>query len=222
MARRNGKKEFAVIGLGRFGTSLAMTLMEQGFHVLGIDRDTEIVQRLSDQITQAVSLDSTNEDALSAVDIISFDTVVVAIGNNFEGNLMTTVALKSLGVKHVVCKALTERQQAILLRVGADRVVLPEHEAGQRLAWVLAEPRVLDHLELGPGFSVAELRVPPSMVEHTLIETDMRRRYGINVLAVRRGSALTVSPPVNYIFEENDILLVIGADTSIARFCELS
>ena len=195
MARRNGKKEFAVIGLGRFGTSLALTLMGQGFHVLGIDHDPEIVQRLSDQLTQAIALDSTDEDALLAIDITVFDTVVVAIGSHFESNLMTTVALKNLNVRHIVCKALTERQQVILLRVGADRVVLPEHEAGQRLAWVLAEPRVLDHLELGPGFSVAELRVPPSMLKQTLVETDMRRRYGINVLAVRRGSALTVSPP---------------------------
>ncbi len=222
MARRSGKKEFAVIGLGRFGTSLALTLMERGFSVLGIDRESEIVQRLADRITQVVTLDSTNEEALRAVDITSFDAVVVAIGNNFEGNLMTTVALKSLGVRHVVCKAMTERQQAILLRIGADRVVLPEHEAGQRLAWVLTEPRVLDHLELGPGFSVAELRVPRSMIGHTLVGSDVRRRYGINVLAIRRGNALTVSPPANYAFEENDMMLVIGADGSIARFCELT
>lgn len=222
MARRNGKKEFAVIGLGRFGTSLALTLMERGFSVLGIDREPEIVQRLADQITQTVAMDATDEVALQAVDIASFDTAVVAIGNNFEGNLLTTAALKSLGVRNIVCKALTERQQAILLRIGADRVVLPEHEAGQRLAWVLSEPRVLEHLELGPGFSVAELRVPAAMVGHTLIEADLRRRYGINVLAVRRGSNLTVSPPTNYKFEADDQLLVIGADRSIARFCDLA
>lgn len=222
MARRNGHQEFAVVGLGRFGTSLALTLIEQGYHVLGVDREPDIVQRVSDRITRVVAMDSTDEDALQAIDIASFDTVVVAIGNNFEGNLMTTVALKSLGVRNVVCKAHTERQQTILLRVGADRVVLPEHEAGQRLAWRLAEPRVLDHLELGPGFSVAELRVPRSMVGQTLVGSGLRRRFGINVLAVRRGPKLIVTPSAEHVFDESDMILVIGADSSISNFCELA
>lgn len=106
---RNHHHEFAVIGLGRFGASLALTLMQRGFNVLGIDRDPEIVQRLADQITQTVALDATGEDALRAVGIASFDTVVVAIGSNFESNLLATVALKAIGVKQVFCKALTER-----------------------------------------------------------------------------------------------------------------
>lgn len=222
MARRNKRQEFAVIGLGRFGSSLALTLVDRGFYVLGIDREPEIVQNLSDRITHVVSLDSTNEEALRAIDITSFDTVVVAIGNNFEGNVMTTVALKTLGVRHVVCKCLTERQKTILLRVGADRVVLPEHEAGQRLAWRLAEPRVIDHLDLGPGFSVAEQRVPTAWVGKSLIENDLRRRFGINVLAVRRGSMLTVSPSAEYVLNDDDSLLVIGADENIAEFCDMT
>lgn len=222
MARRNGKREIAVIGLGRFGTSLATALTDRGFNVLGIDRDRELVQRLADRCTQMVALDSTDEEALRAVDIASFDTVVVAIGSNFESNLMTTVALKSLGVRHVVCKALTERQRAILERVGADRVVLPEHEAGRRLAKTLTTPVVLDHLELEPGFSVTELRVPQSMVGQTVIEADLRRRYGITVLAVKRGPALTVSPSISYTFDEEDLLVVVGTDESIERLNELS
>ncbi|MFN3373900.1 MAG: potassium channel family protein, partial [Chloroflexus sp.] len=140
MARKPSRLEFAVIGLGRFGRSVALNLIERGHTVLGIDRDPNIVQQLADRMTQVVALDSTNEDALRAVDILSFDTVVVAIGSQFEANLMTTVALKQLGVKRVVCKALNERQQYILTRVGADMVVLPEHEAGARLAWQLSEP----------------------------------------------------------------------------------
>ncbi len=140
MPRLNGKPEFAVIGLGRFGSSLALTLAERGFSVLGIDRDRSIVQALAGRLTQTVALDSTDEQALRAVDIPSFDTVVVAIGSNFEANLLTTVAVKSLGVPHVICKATTDRQRTILLRVGADRVILPEHEAGCRLAQELAAP----------------------------------------------------------------------------------
>jgi trk system potassium uptake protein TrkA len=188
MARRNGSQEFAVIGLGRFGSAVALNLIERGYTVLGIDRDPEIVQKLADRITQIVALDSTNEDALRAVDITSFETVVVAIGTHFENNLMTTVTLKSMGVNRVVCKAVSERQQQILLRVGADQVVLPEHEAGARLAWRLAEPRVLDHLDLGSGFSVAEVRVPNWLVGQSLMTSGLRKRFGINVLAIKRGA----------------------------------
>jgi trk system potassium uptake protein TrkA len=113
---------------------VALALAEQGYSVLGIDRDRDLVQRLADDLTQTVALDATDDDALRAVDITSFETVVVAIGTDFESNLMATTALKALGVRTVICKALTERQQTILLRVGADRVVLPEYEAGRRLA----------------------------------------------------------------------------------------
>lgn len=222
MPSPNKKQEFAVIGLGRFGSSLALTLVQRGFSVLGIDRDRDIVQSLSEQITHAVALDSTNEDALREVDIASFDTVVVAIGSNFECNLMTTVALKSLRVKKVVCKATTHRQRDILLRVGADQVILPEHDAGRRLANVLSGPGVLDQLELAPGYSITELKVPESMVGQTLLETDVRHRFGVTVLVVKRHDTLTVSPATDYTFEHDDLLVVIGNDQDIARLHDLS
>ncbi len=223
MARWNGKQqEYAVIGLGRFGTSLAATLVERGYYVLGIDQNEEIVQRIADQITQAVALDSTDESALRAVDITSFDTVIVSIGHNFECNLMTTVALKSLGVKKVVCKARTQRHHDILLRVGADHVVLPEHDAGRRLAHVLSGPGVLDQLELEPGFSITELRVPRSMIGRTLMESNLRRRCGVTVLLVKRGSSLNVAPAPDYVFEENDLLVVIGGDDALVRLHEIA
>jgi trk system potassium uptake protein TrkA len=220
MARRNGKREFAVIGLGRFGSSVALALLDRGHTVLGIDRDPEIVQRLADRMTQIVALDSTNEDALRAVDILSFDTVVVAIGTHFESNLMTTVTLKGMGVKRVFCKAVSERQQQILLKVGADQVVLPEHEAGARLAHRLVEPRVLDHLELGPGFSVAEIRVPRALVGQTLMASGLRRSHGINVLAIRRDNRLIITPPADLTFTRDDMILVIGSDANISGFCD--
>jgi trk system potassium uptake protein TrkA len=219
MARRNGSSEFAVIGLGRFGSAVALNLIKRGFTVLGIDRDAAIVQSLADRMTQIVALDSTNEEALKAVDITSFDTVVVAIGTNFEANLMTTVTLKGMGVRHVVCKAVSERQQQILLRVGADRVVLPEHEAGARLAWRLAEPRVLDHLELGSGFSVAEIRVPNWLIGQSLMISGLRKRFGINLLAIKRGGEMIVTPSADTVFARDDMLVVIGGDASIANFC---
>jgi trk system potassium uptake protein TrkA len=222
MPQQKQKQEFAVIGLGRFGTSVALALIERDFLVLGIDNDRDIVQRASEQLTQVVALDATDEDALRAVDITSFDTVVVAIGDNFEGNLMTTVALKSLGVRNIVCKTTTERQRAILLRVGADHVVLPEHDAGRRLAHVLTGPGILDQLELEPGYSITELRVPQSLVGHTLLDTDLRRRFGVTVLVVKREQTLTVSPSPDFTFENNDLLVVIGNNADISRLHELT
>lgn len=142
-------QEYAVIGLGRFGSSLARTLMSRGASVLGIDRSPEIVQQMADELTQAVVLDATDENALRDIGITDFHTVIVAIGSNFEANLLTTVALRELGVPNVICKALTIRQRDILLKVGATRVILPEHEAGQRLALELLNPGMLGQLELG-------------------------------------------------------------------------
>lgn len=219
MVQRPRRNEFAVIGLGRFGRSVALQLLERRRTVLGIDRSEAIVQSLADQIPNVIALDSTNEDALRRVEISSFDTVVVAIGTQFEANLMTTVALKSLGVPRVVCKALNEPQQQILLRVGADQVVLPEYESGVRLAWQLAEPHVLEHLNLGYGFSVAELDVPPSLLSKTLIQTDLRRRYAINVLAIKRNGTLLVPPPPEHVLSAGDTILIIGTDSSISAFC---
>ncbi len=209
--------EYAVIGLGRFGSSLAMTLVAQGFNVLGIDRSQDIVQRLSDQLTQVVAMDSTDEDALRAVDILSFDTVVVAIGSDFESNLMTTVALKSLGVRNIICKASTERQRTILLKVGADRVVLPEQDAGRRLAQMMTAPGVLDQLELGPGYSIIEMQVPESLVSKTLADADLRRKFKITVLLIKRGPAFEIPPPANHVFSEDDQLVILGANTDIAK-----
>ncbi len=221
MPQKQHTHEFAVIGLGRFGSSLALALVERGHQVLGIDRSRDLVQKLADQITQVVLLDSTDEDALRAVDILSFDTVVVAIGSDFESNVMTTVALKSLGVSNVVCKASTERQRSILLKVGADRVVLPEQEAGRRLAQVLTAPGVLDQLELEPGYSITELQVPKSMVGHTLVESDLRRRFGITVLVVKRNQSLVVSPPPDYTLADEDLLVVLGANSNISRLHQM-
>lgn len=221
MPQLNGKPEFAVIGLGRFGSSLARTLVERGFSVLGVDRDRAIVQALADQLTQTVALDSTDEAALRAVDIPSFDTVVVAIGSNFEANLLTTVAVKALGVRNVICKATTDRQRTILERIGADRVILPEHEAGRRLAQELAAPGMVDQISLGVEHSITELRAPQSLVGHTLLECDLRRRFGVTVLAVKRGDNLTVFPAPEFTFVRGDLLAVIGENTGIARISEL-
>lgn len=215
------RRDYAVIGLGRFGSSLALALAQQGRSVLGLDVRLELVQRYADRLTQTVALDSTDENALRAVDIPAFDTVVVAIGSDFEANVITTVALKSLGVRRVISKALTERQRNILLRVGADRVISPEFDAGQRLAQELITPGLLDYLPLGPEHSVVELQAPAALFGQTLAQADLRRRLGLTVLAVKRAAVLIVSPPAEYVFNANDLLVVIGTNAHIAQLSEM-
>ncbi len=218
MTRPNHTHEFAVIGLGRFGGSLAHALSTLGFEVLGIDRDPEVVQRISDDITRAVSLDATDEDALQAVDITAFDTVVVAIGTDFEANLLVASALKALGVRRVIAKAVTQRQRTILERVGVDQVVLPEIEAGRRLALELAEPHVLQRFDFGEGHRVLELRLPETLAGKAVHHKDLTERYGLTVLAVERDQKLQIAPPPDFAFNATDLLVALGTREQVDRF----
>lgn len=217
---RNHQHEFAVIGLGRFGASVALTLMQNGHTVLGIDGNADIVQRLADQITQTVALDASDENALRAVGIQAFETVIVSIGSNFEANLLTTAALKTIGVKHVICKALTERQRDILLKIGADRVILPEYEAGRRLAEELTVPGMLDHIMLGKEHCVSEMQVPSSLVGRSLAEANLRQRYGLTLLAVKHGERLTPLPNSAHTFTAEDLLVLVGSTRALHEFSE--
>jgi K+ transport systems, NAD-binding component len=218
--RRGAQQEFAVIGLGRFGSSVALTLMSRGHSVLGIDRDPEIVQDLSDRLTQAVALDSTDEAALQAVDIASFRTVVIGIGTNFEANLMTMAAVKSLCTSTVICKATTERQRDILLKLGADRVVLPEFEAGARLAENLAHPGQINSMDVGSDYCITEMRAPSETYGRMLHDASFTRRYHVFVVAVRRGSRVIPTPPPDFEVAAGDTLVVLGAADEILRLTD--
>ena len=222
VARRNSRPEFAVIGLGRFGSGVALTLVKRGYTVLGIDRDKAVSQQFADELTQTVALDSTDEEALRAVDITSFDTVIVGIGADFESSLLTTVALRSVGVRRIVCKALSERQQSILLKVGADQVILPEHEAGQRLAYMLTTPLMLDQLPLGPEHSITELRPPPDYVGRPLRALDERDRLRVAIVALKRGTQVIIAPAHDTLLAQDDIIVVIGPTDEVARFADLT
>jgi trk system potassium uptake protein len=214
-------QEYAVIGLGRFGASVALTLTERGHRVLGIDQDRSLVQHYSELIAQTVALDATDEAALSAIDITSFDTVVVSMAEHFESSVLTTVALKSLGVQRVICKALSERQADILMRIGADRVVLPEKEAGEHLAMEIVSPSYIDSMVLGPGYTIAEITAPESLQGRTLMDGRLRERFGVNVLLIKNDDQVMISPPSDYTLKLNDLLVVIGTEASVNRFSNL-
>ncbi len=212
--------EFVVIGLGRFGTSVATTLVESGRNVLAIDADKERVQQLSTVLPHVVQLDATNIDALRQVGVESFDTGLACIGTDFEANLLATVLLRQLGVKRVITKARTRTQRDILLQVGADEVILPEHEAGVRLGRKLAAGHLVDFLEVSNEVGIVELLAPPSLWERSLSECSLRQRYGLTVIAVRRGEDLIVSPSANFRILEGDILVVLGRIEDAERMRE--
>ena len=223
MFRKKKKKpEFAVIGLGRFGRSVVKTLVNKGFSVLGVDRDEESVQVVLDLCTQAVILDSTNEDALRELGIGAFDTVVVAIGTDFESNLITTAALKAIGVRRVICKALSTRQKDILLRIGADEVVQPEADAGHQLGLELAAPNLLDRIPLGDKHTILELMVTSSMDGKTLVDADLRKLYDVSVMAIKRENDITISPSGDFLMKEGDILVVLGEVDKITKLEDLT
>jgi trk system potassium uptake protein TrkA len=187
-----------------------------GHAVLAIDHDLSLVQELADDLGQTVALDATDEAALRSVGIQSFATVVVAIGADFESNILVTALLKELGVQRVLCKALTQRQKTILLKVGADEVVLPEHEAGIRLARRLVAPDLIDELELDPATRLVQMRVPDALVGRTLRELDLPKRFGVMVMGIK-NQTMRVVPSADAVLNAGDVLLLLGPAESAAR-----
>jgi len=208
-------KQYAVIGLGRFGTSVARTLTMMGHEVLAIDDDEERIQEIINEVTHAVQADAKDEQALKALGIRNFDVVIVAIGQDMQASILVTVLLKEMGVKYVVTKAQTELHGKVLTKVGADKVVYPERDMGARLAHSLVSSNVLDHIEISPDYSILEVVAPENLVGKTLKESGLRAKFGVTVLAIKRGNEIIVSPsPVDPILE-NDILVAIGENDNL-------
>lgn len=208
-------KQFAVIGLGRFGTSVAKTLMMMGYEVLAIDEDQEKIQEIVNQVTHAIQADAKDENALKALGIRNFDVVIVAIGKDTESSILVTVLLKELGVKCVVAKARTDLHGKVLVKVGADKVVFPERDMGVRVAHSLVSSNVLDHIELSPDYSILEVVAPDLVVGKTLRQSNLRAKYGVTVMAIKRGRDILVSPSPDEPIQENDILVVIGENEKL-------
>ena len=204
------RREFLVIGLGRFGTSVASALLREGHDVLAIDVDFRRVQELSKELPHIVQIDATNLDALREIGADHFDTAVVCIGYNFESNLLATVLLRKLGVRRIITKAGTRTQRDILLQVGADEVILPEHEAGTRLAQRISTANFVDYLQLGPDLGVVEMQAPAHLHGQTLAGADLRRTHNLTVLALRRNGEFQFNPSGETAIEPGDELLVLG------------
>jgi trk system potassium uptake protein TrkA len=212
------KKEFAVIGLGRFGGSICRALSQQGMEVLAIDVDEDKVNEFSSIASHAVMGDTTDEMVLKSLGIRNFDHVIVAIGDNIQASILTTLILKELGVKHITVKAQNDYHEKVLSKIGADNIVHPERDMGQRIAHNIVSNNVLDYLELSDEHSIVEIIASKHVDGYSLIDLDIRAKYGINIVAIKRGKEILVSPQASETIRQGDILIVIGADTDISRF----
>jgi len=208
-------KQFAVIGMGRFGASLARTLSRMGYEVLAIDADENKVEEIADTVTHAVQANALEESVLKSLGVRNFDVVVVAIGQDIQSNILVTVMLKEMGVEKVVAKASTELQGKVLQKIGADIVVFPERDMGERVARWLVSRNIIDQINLSPDYSLVELAAPPQFVGATLQQSNMRKKYGISVLAIRRGKEFIISPEPGQEIREDDVLIIIGRNEKL-------
>jgi trk system potassium uptake protein len=213
--------QYAVIGLGRFGLSIANKLYESGQEVLGVDVNEERVEESHPFVTHSVIADSTEAEALKSIGIRNFDTVIVAIGNDIQASILSVLLLKELGVKKVIAKALNKLHGQVLKKVGADWVVFPERDMGIRVAHQLLSPNVLNFIEISKDYSVEEVKIPDRMIEKTLRELDLRAKFNLSVIAIRHEDEINISPSPDEKINYGDVLVVIGENRDLEKFANL-
>lgn len=211
----------AVIGLGRFGTSLALELLESDTEVLGIDEDAKTVQSLAGTLTHVVQADSTDEAALRQLSVHEFERAVIAIGTNIEASILTASVVLGFGVTHVWAKAISHAHARILEQIGVHHVVRPEHDMGRRVAH-LVRGRMLDYIEFEDGFAMVRTRPPAALLERPLGETGIRRQHGVTVVAVKRAGEDFTYASAETVLRDGDQVIVSGRTRSVERFSELT
>jgi len=221
------RKQFGVIGLGRFGSAMAMTLTELGHDVIGVDGDETRVQQLADVITHALQIDATDEKALRAAGIQDVDVAVVSIGENIESSLLVVMQLRDLGIATIVAKAVTPLHGRILEKLGVSRVIFPEREMAIRIAHSLVMPNVIDYIELSRDFSIVEVPAPDAFVGRTLKQLELRPRLGLTLIAIKRqsddsGAVVTnIAPAADETIRPGDILALLGSNEQLNKLDQL-
>lgn len=210
-------KSFAVIGLGRFGTSVAKVLAELGNEVLAIDKNPEVIREIASIVTYAVEADVMDEKALRELGLGNVDAVVVSIGSDLESSIMATLISKELGVKKVIAKALTELHGKVLSKIGADRIIYPERDMGIRVAHNLTSKNILDYIEFSPDFSIVEIEAIEDWVGKDLKGLRLRNKYGVNIIAIRRDNHTNISPTAEDNIEAGDILIIVGSTEDVKK-----
>lgn len=216
------KKQFIVIGLGRFGSSVARTLAGLGQEVLAVDIDEERVKQLAPVVTHAVQADTTDAGTLRSLGVGNFDVGVVAIGENLQAGILTALLLKELGVPHVVAKVANELHGQVMEKIGVDRIIYPEREMGKRLAHSLVSPSLLDYIELAEDYRIEEVVAPKSMDGKTLRDLNLRNKLGISVIVIKRGEDnMIISPGAEAVVYQGDTLVIIGKNSNLSRLNRL-
>ncbi len=203
-------KSCIVIGLGRFGSEVARRLYSYGCEVLAMDNCSENVQQIAEEVTHAVVGNAQDKEVLRALSAQDFECAIVAIGDSLADSVLATMNLKELGIPRVICKAHDETHRQVLLKLGADQVVIPEQENAARLAKSLSSRNVLDYIELSAEYGIIEVPAPASWLNKSLRELNVRAKLGVNILAVRREGKINVSPAAEFIIENGDIMVVLG------------
>lgn len=221
-------KRFAVIGLGRFGKKLAIALSMSGAEVIAIDRDRTVIDEIRDQVSHAVRLDSTDEDALKAQGVDKVDIAIVGMGQGgraFETAIMTVVSLKAMGVKQIFARAQSLSAGQVFSAIGATEVVYPEMETAQRWAYKLIAPHIEEKIDFAPGYSLARINAPSSFNNKTVMELELRQKYNINLVAIKRkedetkkGAKDIINVPMpDTVIYADDTLMIAGSDKDLAK-----
>ena len=213
--KKRDNKQFVVIGLGSFGMSLAMQLGSMGYEVLAVDKRQELVNEVAPYVTEAVAADAADEAVLDSLGIRNFDVAVVSIGQNMRDSILVSVQCKELGVPFVMAKAMDDRHAKVLEKVGVDRVVFPEREMGQRMARALLRTNYIDMIDLDDEYQMIEINAPEAWCGRTLSEMNIRRNYGVSIIAIHRGKSFIVSPGADETIHIGDELLVLGRSDQI-------
>lgn len=210
------KQNFAVIGLGRFGTSICRVLAAEQQEVLAIDINEDRVNDLADVATEAIVADAQDEETLRSLEIGKFDHVIVAIGKNIQANILVTLIVKELGVPDITAKAENDTHARVLTRIGADQVVHPERDMGERVAHHLLSPNILNYLAINDDVTMAEVKITSSaFVGKSLTELNFHQRFGLTVIAIQHGDNVTVSPAGTDVVQLNDEISVVGPTRAV-------
>ena len=213
------KKQFLIIGLGRFGASVARTLSKAGHTVIGLDQSEDRIQRVASEINDAIKCDATDAEIIESLAVRDFEAVIVAIGEKYiQNSILVTLILKEKGARKIIAKAGTQTQGRVLSKVGADIIVYPEKDMGERVAKNLISSNVLDFLEVGSEMSIIEVMAPAIMIGHNLQELNLRHKYGITIISIKNNKNEIKSPPdITYRFQPDDIVTLIGENRQLKK-----
>ncbi|MFI3283905.1 MAG: TrkA family potassium uptake protein [Erysipelotrichaceae bacterium] len=218
------RKTYCVLGLGIFGSTIATKLSSFNHDVIAVDKDMTCVERISDVVTEAIKADFTDIDQLRAIGAGECDVAIVATGSHLEESIMAIMNLKELGVPYVLAKAKNKKYKLVLEKVGADRCIRPEKEMGERVAKQIVSTNILELIDLDEEYSILEVVAPTSWVGHSLVELNLRARFGINIIGIRKGPKdhLSISPGADYKIKLSDILVVIADNELFKKFDEIT